>query len=103
MAITNRRQVRLVSLQKKSRALLAYLALREGAEVSREVLIGLLWGERSEGQARASLRQALSELRLHSAGSGPHPIVATKEAVTWVPGSAWIDAAVLAAAGRFHG
>jgi len=32
--------------QKKSRALLAYLALREGAEVSREVLIGLLWGER---------------------------------------------------------
>ena len=85
--------------QKKSRALLAYLALREGAEVSREVLIGLLWGERSEGQARASLRQALSELRAAFSGSGAHPIVATREAVKWVPGSAWIDAAVLVAAG----
>jgi DNA-binding SARP family transcriptional activator/Tfp pilus assembly protein PilF len=85
-------------VHRKSRALLAYLALREGAEVSREVLIGLLWGERSEGQARASLRQALCELRAAFSGSGTHPIVATREVVKWVPGSAWIDAAVLAAA-----
>jgi len=41
---------------KKARALLGYLALREGAEVPRSTLTGLLWGERSEEQARASLR-----------------------------------------------
>src|SRR5262249_15844155 len=44
---------------KKARALLGYLALREGAEVARGVITGLLWGERSESQARASLRQTL--------------------------------------------
>ena len=41
---------------RKTRALLGYLALREGIEVGRGVLTGLLWGDRSEGQARASLR-----------------------------------------------
>src|SRR5262245_36990364 len=38
---------------RKARALLSYLALREGTEVPRSVLIELLWGERSDGQARA--------------------------------------------------
>jgi adenylate cyclase len=80
---------------KKARALLGYLALREGIEVSRGILAGLLWGERSESQARASLRQTLSELRTALAGSARQPIAATKEAITWVAGSAWIDARVL--------
>ena len=88
---------------KKSRALLAYLVLRDGAEISRNVLTGLLWGERSEGQARASLRQGLSELRAALAGSDPQPIVASREAVTWRPESAWVDATVLASAARLHG
>ena len=83
---------------KKSRALLAYLVLRGGAEISRNLLTGLLWGERSEGQARASLRQGLSELRAALAGSDPQPIVANREAVTWRPKSAWVDATVLASA-----
>lgn len=52
-----------VIASKKSRALLGYLIQREGTEVARGVLTGLLWGERSESQARASLRQSLSELR----------------------------------------
>ena len=83
---------------KKARALLGYLALREGAEISRDILTGLLWGERSEGQARASLRQTLSELRSALAGPSQHPIVATKEAITWKPGTTWIDARVVATA-----
>jgi TolB-like protein len=83
---------------KKARALVGYLALREGSEVPRSVLTGLLWGERSEEQARGSLRQTLSELRTALAASVPPPIIATKEAVCWVPGSAWIDALVLEAA-----
>ena len=77
---------------KKARALLGYLALREGAEVSRGVLTGLLWGERSEGQARASLRQTLSELKSALGEAASSSILASKEAVVWVQGSAWIDA-----------
>lgn len=85
---------------KKARALLSYLALREGTEVPRSVLTELLWGERSDGQARASLRQTLSELRTALAGSAEHSIIATKEHITWVSGSAWIDAKVLESAAR---
>jgi hypothetical protein len=77
---------------KKARALLGYLALREGSEVARGVLTGLLWGERGETQARASLRQTLSEVRGALGKSGSSSIVASKEAVTWAAGSAWIDA-----------
>jgi DNA-binding SARP family transcriptional activator len=79
---------------KKARALLGYLALREGVEVSRGMLTGLLWGERSESQARGSLRQTLSELRA-ALGSASPSIIASKETVTWVAGSAWIDAKVV--------
>ena len=79
---------------KKARALLGYLALREGSEVSRGVLTGLLWGERSESQARGSLRQTLSELRA-ALGSASPSIMASRETVTWVAGSAWIDAKVV--------
>jgi TolB-like protein/Flp pilus assembly protein TadD len=48
---------------KKSRALLAYLALPPGKERSREEVMALLWSERGDEQARSSLRQALSGLR----------------------------------------
>ncbi len=48
---------------RKVRGLLAILALAEGQPVARERLAGLLWADRSEEQARASLRQALRELR----------------------------------------
>ena len=81
---------------KKARALIGYLALREGTEAARTSLAGLLWGERGEDQARASLRQTLTELRGALGGVAQHPIVATKEALTWAPGSAWIDGRVLA-------
>jgi DNA-binding SARP family transcriptional activator/TolB-like protein len=83
---------------KKARALLGYLALREGAEVARGVLTGLLWGERSEGQARASLRQTLSELKSALGGAASSSILATKEAVAWAPGSGWIDARLVESA-----
>jgi TolB-like protein/DNA-binding SARP family transcriptional activator len=88
--------VRLAS--KKARALLCYLALREGSEIARSILTGLLWGERSEEQARASLRQTLSETRQLFDGASRQPIEATKETVTWQAGAAWIDARVLEAA-----
>src|SRR5205085_9541674 len=82
---------------RKGRALICYLTLRQGVEFARLSLTGMLWGERSEGQARASLRQTLSELRSVLAGSAGQSIVATRETVTWKPGSAWIDAKALEA------
>ncbi len=48
---------------RKARALLAYLALSSDHCAGRERLIGLLWSDRGEEQARASLRQTLAELR----------------------------------------
>jgi DNA-binding SARP family transcriptional activator len=47
----------------KALALLAYLALEPGPH-SREALADLLWGESPEAEARASLRQALRQLRI---------------------------------------
>lgn len=48
---------------RKARALLAYLALHPGKSVSRERIATLLWGDRGDEQARASLRQTLFELK----------------------------------------
>ncbi len=55
---------------RKSRALLAYLALSPDRCAGRERLIGLLWSDRGEDQARASLRQTLAELRGLPLGAG---------------------------------
>ncbi|HEX4160291.1 MAG TPA: BTAD domain-containing putative transcriptional regulator [Rhizomicrobium sp.] len=47
---------------RKTRALLGYLCV-VGKPVGRERLASLLWGDRGDEQARASLRQAIYELR----------------------------------------
>ncbi|HVY15283.1 MAG TPA: BTAD domain-containing putative transcriptional regulator [Rhodopila sp.] len=69
-AIAKGRDVRLRS--RKARALLAYLALTEGRQETRERLVGLLWSESEEAKARSSLRQVLHELSedLEAAGFG---------------------------------
>lgn len=64
---------------KKLRALIACLALAPKAGWPRERLTALLWGDRDEEQARASLRQALAELR-RSFGD-PSPIDSDRERV----------------------
>jgi TolB-like protein/Tfp pilus assembly protein PilF len=48
---------------RKASALLAYLAMRPDEPVSRDHLAGLLWGDSANEQARANLRQALTQLR----------------------------------------
>jgi len=48
---------------RKTRAIVAYLALHPDRAVSRQRLMGLLWGDRAEPQARSSMRQAIFELR----------------------------------------
>jgi DNA-binding SARP family transcriptional activator len=59
---------------RKGRALLAYLALARDGRAGREHLRSLLWTDRSEAQARASLRWELSEL--HPLHRGPDPCLA---------------------------
>lgn len=48
---------------RKNRGLLAILALAPGRSVSREQVCNLLWSDRSDEQARSSLRQSLAVLR----------------------------------------
>jgi DNA-binding SARP family transcriptional activator/tetratricopeptide (TPR) repeat protein len=48
---------------KKAQALLAYLGLRSGQTHQRDKLAALLWGERSDAQARDGLRHVLVALR----------------------------------------
>ncbi len=48
---------------RKSEVLLAYLALTPGLRHPRERLVNLLWSDRSEEQARNSLRQCLSAVK----------------------------------------
>lgn len=60
---------------KKTRALLAFLLMTR-KPWGRERLASLCWSDRADEQAKASLRQALYELRDLSAG--PHPLLAVK-------------------------
>lgn len=48
---------------RKARAVLAYLASQPGQRFSRDRMASLFWGDRGDAQARASLRQALLEIR----------------------------------------
>jgi DNA-binding SARP family transcriptional activator len=54
---------------RKAQGLLAYLATCLGDEQPRDKLTALLWGDRSDAQARDSLRHALTEIR-KAVGSG---------------------------------
>ncbi|WP_170233844.1 BTAD domain-containing putative transcriptional regulator [Novosphingobium sediminis] len=75
---------------RRTRALLATLLLAPEQTMGRERLAGLFWGDRSDAQARASLRQCLLELRGVLSGSaesdGDH-LIATRETVTLFPGA----------------
>ena len=53
----------LAKIGRRSQALLAFLSLEPRQRATRSAAMTLLWGDRSEEQARASLRQELSALR----------------------------------------
>ena len=86
---------------RKVRALLACLALSPGISWPRERLMALLWSDRAEEQARASLRQALTELR-HALGE-PSPLRTEQDTISLDASGIVVDAmelARLAKAGR---
>ncbi|GIX11717.1 MAG: adenylate cyclase [Elioraea sp.] len=84
---------------RKTRALLAILALAAPRPVQRQRLAGLLWSTRDREQARASLRQALHELTLALAPCGA-PILHANRDQVWADADAlWVDAHEVARAG----
>ncbi len=84
---------------RKARALLAWLAFHPDRPISRERIAGLLWGDRGEEQARASLRQALFELKAFTTGPAPLLIV-ERSHVRLDPAQLETDADRLQAAAR---
>ena len=79
-------------LGRKVRALLACLALPPGKVWPREKLMALLWSDRGEEQARASLRQALAELR-RCLGE-PSPLQTSHDTIALDPTMISVDAVV---------
>lgn len=66
----------------RRRALIAYLALQPGRSESRERLATLLWGDKTDKQARQSLRQSLLSLRRELEPYSPSFLKISHDAVT---------------------
>ena len=84
----------------KARALLAYLAFESDRAHPRETLAGIFWPERPEKRARASLNQALYNLRrvLGDAKAVPPFFDVTRQAIRFNPASDhWLDTAAFLA------
>ena len=77
---------------RRSRLLLAYLALALDRAQPRARLMGLLWGTRAEPQARASLRQELYTLRLRLAVVDPPAIQFVGDSVILDASAVTVDA-----------
>jgi DNA-binding SARP family transcriptional activator/TolB-like protein len=90
----------LLPRSRKTRALLAILALEAPGLVSRQRIAELLWSRRGEEQARGSLRQALHELQEALGSEAKSLIVATRETVALNDEGVWTDARALPALAR---
>jgi len=96
--------LRIVS--RKANALIGYLAINEVHEETRERLVGLLWSETPEENARASLRQILHEIRSAFQAFGFDGLLAEKRVIGLDQSRVIVDVqeiADMAAAGRAHG
>jgi len=94
---SNDREIRIKSL--KLRAMLGYLALSDSLLETRERLVGLLWSESAEPQARAVLRQVTRELREIFSDAGSDGLHVSSYQIGFVRGAIDVDVwAVLGAA-----
>jgi DNA-binding SARP family transcriptional activator/TolB-like protein len=75
---------------RKAEALLALLACRPGEPRQRESLMALLWGDRSDTQARHSLSQALTSIR-HAVDDKAPLLVTERDTVALSPEGAEVD------------
>lgn len=79
--------------RRKSVALLACLAQSPGKVHTRSRLVGLLWGDSSEDQARASLRQTLTGLRKVLQSVAPPPLMSSGDKLWLDPDAVAVDVA----------
>jgi adenylate cyclase len=84
---------------RKTRGLLAYLCLAQGASVPRSRFMGLLWDRSSDAQARTSLRHALSELNSAVNHQVPGLIEIGRDSVRIDVRGCWVDALAILEAG----
>ena len=77
---------------RKTRGLLAFLCLAEGARVSRNRLVGLLWDRSADANGRMSLRQSLSELNAVVNRHVPGLVEIGRDKVRIDLGKCWVDA-----------
>jgi len=77
---------------RKTRALLAILALAPARPTLRSQIIGLLWSRREKEQARASLRQAVHELQDALKSVGPRCLLADRNHLALSGDRLWVDA-----------
>jgi len=75
----------LTIVSRKSRALLAYLAISGSRPHARDALAALLWGDVPTDQSRQSLRKTLWDLRQALACARPSPLVTDGESVRLIP------------------
>jgi adenylate cyclase len=76
---------------RKDRLLMAYLAVSAGKPQPRGKLAGLLWADRSEAQARESLRQSLASLRQAFRAAGIDPLHSDRDTAALDPSKLDID------------
>ena len=76
---------------RKTRALLAVVALASPRPALRGRLAELLWSRRPEEQARASLRQEIHRLLETLSPAGTEILQVTRDHLTLKPGIAWVD------------
>lgn len=76
---------------RKTRALLAVVAMTAPRPVLRGRLAEQLWSRRPEEQARASLRQEIHRLGEALSPAGTEVLVVTRDQVALRPGAVWID------------
>ncbi|HEY1931720.1 MAG TPA: BTAD domain-containing putative transcriptional regulator [Acetobacteraceae bacterium] len=76
---------------RKTRALLAVIALSNPRPALRGRLAELLWSRRPEEQARASLRQEIHRLLETLAPAGAEIIQVTRDHLSLKPGIVWVD------------
>jgi DNA-binding SARP family transcriptional activator len=80
---------------RKTQALLAYLAVPPGQSHSRDKLATLLWGDRSQSQARSRFRETLFALRRALAEADPPCLTRIGEAIALDAKSVDVDAGAL--------
>jgi DNA-binding SARP family transcriptional activator/TolB-like protein len=78
---------------RKTRALLAIVALSVSRSVSRDRLAELLWSDRSQRQSRASLRQEVLRLREALAAAANEVLITSPDHLAIRPGAVWVDVA----------